>query len=415
MEREVKKHPEGKLLQERIKILVPHGFDQYDSKFCGLIKEAPPEAITLQACNETWFSNQLEWLLNPQSGHGLGTAFATKFLERIGRLRSSNHMNLRRRNAYLKWGKEGAGTGSTGFNLGNCAVFREFYLSRDISRQRNSGLYCDVVLADLDSKDSLFLVIENKLFTCDRLGQLGDYFNLVESKFTRAKVREYVYLTLLASPPSDISAHGDWVPMSWLVDIRSILKELLGGSVNCSPSKDVESTYQLLEWLYSIANKTGANMVSAEDVSNLLQLAAGQCLHEELCRLGEGKPGQWFFDEKSFLLKHTSRKSKLKIELLPGLTIAVQAHSARKAEFEKILIPFGAQPDQVFNLIDMAARDIYHLFFKDASRYLADRRRIRKKNTEQKARWFSLFEYINKNRYALSLSLNLVRSINKNP
>lgn len=391
-----------------------HSFDQYNSKFCEIIKEAPPEALTLQACNETWFSNQLEWLLNPRSEHGLGTVFSTKFLGRIGRLRSNSNMDLRRRNAYLKWGKGGAGTGSTSFDLGNSAVFREFYLSRKISRRRNSGLYCDVVLTDLDSKDNLFLVIENKLFTCDRLGQLGDYFDLVESKFSRAKVREYVYLTLLASSPTDSSALGDWVPMSWLVDIRSILKELLSAptSIACSPSKDVEVFYELLEWLYRLADNAGTNITTVADISVLLQSTAGQCLHEELCRLGEGKPGQWSWDDKKLLLNHSSRKSKLKIELLPGLTIAVQAYSAKKNEFEKILIPFGAQPDQVFNLIDMAARDIYHLFFENPSRYLADRRRIRKKNTEQKVRWFSLFEYINKNRYALNLSVNLVRSIN---
>jgi hypothetical protein len=55
----------------------------------------------------------------------------------------------------------------------------------------------------------------------------------------------------------------------------------------------------------------------------------------------------------------------MSVELTPGLTVTVQGlQYSRRAEFDKIVVPFGAHPDQVTNLLDIAARDVFHKFFE---------------------------------------------------
>jgi hypothetical protein len=76
-----------------------------------------------------------------------------------------------------------------------------------------------------------------------------------------------------------------------------------------------------------------------------------------------------------------------------------------KAEFEKIIVPFGAQPDQIFNLLDLAARDVYHNFFERPAVYLGPKRRLRSMVTEKESEYRRLFEFANKHRYAVKTML----------
>jgi hypothetical protein len=61
--------------------------------------------------------------------------------------------------------------------------------------------YCDIILLDLDTSDNIFVVIENKLFSSNHPSQLEEYYELVEKNYKRAKIREYVYLTLYGIDP----------------------------------------------------------------------------------------------------------------------------------------------------------------------------------------------------------------------
>lgn len=58
-----------------------------------------------------------------------------------------------------------------------------------------------MVAADLDSSDNLFMVVENKLFTANRPGQLVDYLHTIEERYESAHCREYVFLMLDGREP----------------------------------------------------------------------------------------------------------------------------------------------------------------------------------------------------------------------
>ena len=103
--------------------------------------------------------------------------------------------------------------------------------------------------------------------------------------------------------------------------------------------------------------------------------AAAECLFEELTRLDAPGGGQWKLEPplgSAERISYTVRTaSYLSLELLPALAVTVQGRQySGRADFEKIVVPFGAHPDQVMNLLDIAARDIYHKFFESHEPYL---------------------------------------------
>ena len=131
------------------------------------------DLIFMRCFNEAWFSNTLAWLLNPKGSHKLGVSFANEFLKTIARTRTETPSEYMRRSSLLKWGKSGRGASSTRFSLKNAAVLREFYLAQSIRKRAARGpRYCDIILLDLDTTDSLFVVIENKLFSSNHPYQL---------------------------------------------------------------------------------------------------------------------------------------------------------------------------------------------------------------------------------------------------
>ncbi len=71
-----------------------------------------------------------------------------------------------------------------------------------IIKEKGSAQFADIALFDLDSKDGLFITIENKLFTTNHPQQLETYYKLIEDKYSSVKTREYVYLTLTGEEPT---------------------------------------------------------------------------------------------------------------------------------------------------------------------------------------------------------------------
>ncbi len=163
-----------------------------------------PDEITLRhALNEAWFSDALAWLLDPRGDHGLGVRSLREFLKTIAKERCRKDRSYARRASHLRWSTTpGRGQSSTILRLANAVSFREFFLAGSPKRSKRGDRYCDVVVLDLDSKDGLVLVVENKLFGSNSSGQLRDQVLGVEEKYSRATIREYVYLTLFYERPS---------------------------------------------------------------------------------------------------------------------------------------------------------------------------------------------------------------------
>jgi len=372
----------------------------------------PHQDLVFTRClNESWFSNTLAWLLNPKGAHGFGVRFIQEFMKTAARKRSSEDDKYHRKGSLFKWGKTGRGSSVTGLRLGNASVIREFYLAKSIEKRNDRGSrYCDVVVIDLDSQDSLFLVIENKLFSCNHPFQLDEYYQVVEDKFKRAKIREYVYLTINGAKPfsfqrgGDANSHRFWIRMSWGKDILEILNLISSGIEH----KEIVLLKELLVWFQKNAHNSLQKQL--DEFRNTLIMAASDCLLEELVRLGKDKPGRWKLEkqkEKGSILKHTSYpKTPLFIELLPNFSITVQSRRKKGALFEKIIVPFGARTDQIFNLLDIAARDIYHYHFAaKTSNYLSDRRRLTRSITQKKKAHKYIFDFVCKYQHQLKTLL----------
>ena len=371
-----------------------------------------PSELTLRRCmSEDWFSDTLAWLLDPNGSHGAGVQFLNEFVKAVARARKEK--DCARRATHLKFGKGGVGRGSTTFNFGNAAVLREFFLARGVGRDGlSSSRYCDLVVMDFDTTDGFFLVIENKLFTVNSPGQLRGYLRAVERRFDRADVREYVYLTLDGHNPVTYAESDDrvlerWVPISWTDEIAAILD-----SLESVLSDEARAVRDLLRWLGRLlhVDKTGA--ISARDVENfrgLLLHAAGECLLEELRRLNRGMTGEWGVETKSnqtVRLVHSSAPEQwLYVEMLPTFSVTLQTRYNSRDQYEKILVPFGAEPDQVFNQLDVSARDIYYQHFASPDNYLGNKRRLRATLTPKKKQYQELFKFLHRNQSEVQLLL----------
>ena len=366
-----------------------------------------------RSLNETWFSDTLAWLLNPKGSHKLGDSFITEFLKVIARERKDKKYNHKK--TMLIWGKtREKGRSALTFSLRNAAVVREFYLAKSMgSKNDRAQRYCDVAVIDLDSKDGLFLVVENKLFYTNHPHQLKDYYNIVEKKFYKAKVREYVYLTLLGDEPyphtrDDKKYYKNWVNISWINDILEIINKIPADKAN----PEIKRIQIILQWMHNL-NKENIKH-SVEDLRVLLVQATAKCLVEELERLGEGKVGNWQIkkdDKKSITIHHTSVPSrKLYVELLPNLSITVQSRKKGKSLFDKIIVPFGANTDQIYNLIDIVAGDIYrYVFTESVDRYRANKKRQTVTVSDLRKTYKPLFDFIEKSRFSLTILFSFLK------
>ena len=372
-----------------------------------------PDVALRRCLSEAWFSDTLAWLLDPKAGHKLSVRFVKEFIKKIAQNRCSSEIVYARSGSHLKWGKKGPGIARSGIKLANSTVIREFYLSKAVKKRGGRGQrYCDLVLLDLDPGDSLFVVVENKLFTTNHPKQLEDYFEAVESKYRRAKVREYVYLTLKRSKPKifadeNTSCHKHWVQVSWLDDLLEILEKC----IDQNAPNELSHLMKLLNYLNELTRSPIAVSDGIDKLRKVLIEGATDCLLDELERLGEGKPGNWRKEKsksEAIVLSHSSKpKSKLYVEMLSNFTVTVQGRRRTSEEFEKILIPFGSNTKQIFNLFDMAARDVYYLHFKDPKRYLGDKKKLTKTVVLARAKHKDLLNFIHEYRFELKALMAL--------
>ena len=252
-----------------------------------------PDDITLRHClNERWFSDTLSWLVDPRGDHGLGVAFLREFTKEVARERCRKDRGYARRASHLKWSRApGPGRNATGLSLGNAGTFREFYLAGGVSRKNRGDRYCDVVVLDLDRFDGLVLVVENKLFGTNSHGQLRDQVEAVEDKYSRAAVREYVYLTLFGEPPSssvddEVPILPRWVALSWTSGVLDILERL-----EPRPRDRLEELVVLLRWLRRLRSFAVAKDAAVRELVRGMLDGGVECLLLELNRLC--RSGSW--------------------------------------------------------------------------------------------------------------------------
>jgi len=138
------------------------------------------------------------------------------------------------------------------------------------------------------------------------------------------------------------------------------------------------------------------------NVSNPGIEAMAYCLQEGLHRLC--KKGHWRLKEwsKSISLVHSSCPTRqVCVELLPSLSVSIQSRKKGKPISEKVFIPFAINVSQIFNLIDITARNLYHSHFDNPTKYLANKRKLRTTITQNKKKYNPIFRFASKNRYVL--------------
>nr|MEE4267835.1 hypothetical protein [Candidatus Krumholzibacteria bacterium] len=240
------------------------------------------------------------------------------------------------------------------------------------------------------------------------------YFHLIESRYQRAKVLEYVYLTLNGESPAH-ACDQNWVCLSWVHDILDILEELPR-----TGNSDVRQLRQILAWL-----KVAFSPEDQPSFEHRLHLlfegmvsAATACIVDELQRLNEGARGKWSVQRQSknsTRIIHSSKpRTPLYVGIMPNLSIALYNRKRGAQGFDKVLIPFGSNPDQIFNLMDFAARDIYQLHFGENYRlYLGARRRLTSRVVPARAHSRKLFHFVHQHRQEIQLLIPIARRLRR--
>lgn len=138
-------------------------------------------------------------LLNPKGKHGLGAKPLKSFIQILG---------LDFDDAALE----------------NCNVKREYVIG-PISQDKTSGGNIDILL----TIGKYYIVIENKIYASDQLGQLRRYYNFAKSKSFDLTL---IYLTLGGDKPSESSSGGlvcdkDYKCISYRKDIAGWIEQCL--------------------------------------------------------------------------------------------------------------------------------------------------------------------------------------------
>jgi hypothetical protein len=380
------------------------------------------ESILLTRClSENWFSDTLAWLLSPNGTHGLSSKFAEEFLKRILINKQKQQENRAVNNNSLKTIES-----IEKFDLTNASAVREFYLSNNSNKKtQRTNKFCDIVFFDLDPDDGLFILIENKLFSRNQFEQLEQYCEMANNKY-RSSVMEYVYLTIDGSKPidyskkkmkgqqlpksdieNDSSKYDNWVRMSWTTDIRSILEKFIGESDN-SILKDLD---ELLCWLNNVRRIVEENNILYKMRGALLK-ATSDCLIQELNRL-KTDTGEWSIkiNKKSVTISHSRTYKKiLYIEILLNLNVTIQSKKNDTPLYEKIIVPFGTNADQVYNMIDISCIDIYEYSFGNTEKFRNSKGRIKnwskveyKDQDNMKKKYHEFFNFVSINHNILKV------------
>lgn len=371
------------------------------------------ESTDYAQLSEAWLSNQLAWLLDPKGNHGLGVRFINDFIKLIAKKRSSG--KYKRGAKTFKSGRAKPGIAVSQFSLKNASPIRELYLSRTSEKDDDGILFADLVLMDLDSSENLIVVIENKLFGVNQVGQLEKYRSRTKTKFTRCKAREYVYLTLGGDAPRNYSnsqqeakEYSHWINLSWIKDILMILisYKLRGKSDVVKPLRDKLSRLDKLSARSQFPDYSFFRKGLLKSLST--------CLLEELNRLNSQETSKWKKSKSSakeihlHYTRHPARR--LEIKQLPNLCISVQGYNGKKPISDKLYLPANVSVGQLFNLIDLFAREIYHSYFgEEVMTYLSNRRRKTSTISEEKLIAAPLFDLVHKHYDTLRI-LSLVKS-----
>ncbi len=382
-----------------------------------------PTFLNRTPLTETYLSNQLAWLLDTTGTHNFGPRFANAFLKSLAKIRTQGHPaenhQYHHRQQYLRSGRQPIrGTLASGFSLRNAAVFREFYLAhKTASAVSRNTMLCDLVLLDLDPHDGLFLAIENKLFTTNHEGQLERYREIIETRYHRAKVLEYAYLTLLGEKPrlrdttASRACQRVWVRMSWIHDILPILESLTAKN---SVPEDLQPLMSVLHWFRSVTEHQAEATAVVTELLETMATVAADGLLDELTRLNDDTHGHWIVRRRSKQRTRIQHSSKPAAALLVGvqsnLSVVLQSRQRSRGKFDKLLIPFGSNADQIFNLMDMVARDVYALHFgARAGRHLTGTRRLTAQTREVREQARPFFQFIHDHRHELQMLAPMVR------
>ena len=265
-------------------------------------------------------------------------------------------------------------------------------------------------MLDLDSKDGLVLVIENKLFGTNSTGQLRDQLLGVEDKYSRATIREYVYLTLVGEKPSSILPAeapllNRWVALGWLTQVLDILDRL-----EPDPRGRLKELVVLLRWLKELEGQAKAESETVRLLIETILTGTVDCTLFELNRLcGHGEWKRKTTASHKHRLVHSSAPSRhLSLKLLTNCSITLQSKKSGRPQCDKLLLPFGAPSRQVFNLLHITARDLYWIHFGKPMAFLKNT--VRKKHLNETEKSFApMLDFIARHRFELQALLGVSR------
>ena len=234
----------------------------------------------------------------------------------------------------------------------------------------------------------------------------------VHERYARSRIREFVYLTLSGRAPAaregEASVLPHWIDLGWATDIYELLQEWPG-----PVHPDVERLRARLFWLRHVLNLDGETRLTAAAATSLgedLVRGASACLVEELNRLCAR--GTWTLaspaGRATQVITHSSVPSRsLRVSLLPTFSLTIQTWRDKRPTNEKLLVPFGAHPDQVFNLFDITARDLYARMSSNPQTYLGTNRRLRTTVAGIRNAWRPWFELAHRHTLALRTAMTL--------
>jgi hypothetical protein len=187
---------------------------------------------------ELQHSNFLAWFFNPIESHNLGD-FALKEFIKI----------YFKENKYLNLGNE---TGLSVFDF----VQLDF---GDLEIRRE---YKNIDLIFLSQKNEFCIVIENKIYSTEKAGQLEKYRKIIESEYPKFKHKIYIYLSLENQEISEIG-QDNYVQLNY-DHIIKLIDQVLSSNRLKLADKTRFVFEQYLQTLKSMLNKN-------EEIQNVAQ------------------------------------------------------------------------------------------------------------------------------------------------
>ena len=99
--------------------------------------------------------------------------------------------------------------------------------------------------------------------------------------------------------------------------------------------------------------------------------------------------------------------------MLPNLFVTVHGQKNSKLNYEKVLIPFGVFPDQVFHLIDISARDVCYNHFTEPLSYMSGNRKRTVTISETKLKFKPVLDFLFEKKYQLQVLIYFSKKIRK--